>query len=59
MSARRLGALPKAIEKAVWEAISVRDPKAPVITDRKGQPEPDPDLRDNENVPLYGADGGS
>ena len=23
-----------------------------VITDRKGKPEPDPDLRDNENVPL-------
>ena len=52
--ARRLGALPKAIEKAVWEAISVRDPEAPVITDRQGHPEPDPDLRDNENVPLPG-----
>jgi type I restriction enzyme M protein len=52
--ARRLGPLPKAIEKAVWEAISVRDPEAPVITDRKGHPEPDPDLRDNENVPLPG-----
>ncbi len=24
----------------------------PVITDRKGNPEPDPELRDNENVPL-------
>ena len=22
------------------------------ITNRKGEPEPDPDLRDNENVPL-------
>jgi type I restriction enzyme M protein len=52
--ARRLGALPKAIEKAVWEASSVRDPEAPVITDRHGHPEPDPDLRDNENVPLPG-----
>jgi type I restriction enzyme M protein len=50
--ARRLGALPKAIEKAVWDAISIRDPEAAVITDRKGHPEPDPDLRDNENVPL-------
>ncbi len=49
---RRLGALPKAIEKAVWEALSVRDSEAPVISDRHGQPEPDPDLRDNENVPL-------
>ena len=53
-TARKLGSLPKAIEKAVWEAISVRDPEAPVITDRNGHPEPDPDLRDNENVPLPG-----
>jgi type I restriction enzyme M protein len=52
--ARRLGALPKAIEKAVWDAIAVRDPEAPVIADRKGHPESDPDLRDNENVPLPG-----
>jgi type I restriction enzyme M protein len=51
---RRLGPLPKAVEKAVWEAISVRDPEAPVIADRHGHPEPDPDLRDNENVPLPG-----
>ena len=29
-------------------------PEAPVIIDRKGHPEPDPDLRDNENVPLPG-----
>ena len=50
--ARRLGPLPKAIEKAAWDAIAVRDPDAPVISDRKGHPEPDPDLRDNENVPL-------
>ena len=48
------GPLPKAIEKAVWDALAVRDPDAPVITDRKGHPEPDPDLRDNENVPLPG-----
>jgi type I restriction enzyme M protein len=53
-TARKLGSLPKATEKAVWEAISVRDPEAPVIADRKGHPEPDPDLRDNENVPLPG-----
>jgi type I restriction enzyme M protein len=52
--ARRLGALPKVIEKSVWEAISTRDPDAPVIGDRNGHPEPDPDLRDNENVPLPG-----
>jgi len=52
--ARRFGPLPKAIEKAAWEALAVRDPEAPVITDRKGHPEPDPELRDNENVPLPG-----
>jgi len=57
-AARKLGSLPKAIEKAVWEAISVRDPEAPVIADRKGHPEPDPDLRDNENVPLLGPTSG-
>ena len=33
-------------------AFAVRDPDAPEITDRKGNPEPDADLRDAENVPL-------
>ena len=47
--------LPKAIDNAVWEALSVRDPDAPVVTDRKGRAEPDPGLRDNENVPLPGS----
>ena len=51
---QRLGPLPKAIEKAVWDALAVRDPEAPVVADRKGRPESDPDLRDNENVPLPG-----
>ena len=40
------------VQKTVWSALAVRDEKAPVITDRKGNPEPDPELRDNENVPL-------
>ncbi len=39
-------------ENAVWDALAVRDPEAPVITDRRGEPLPDPDLRDHENVPL-------
>jgi type I restriction enzyme M protein len=39
-------------QKAVWEALAVRDDEALVITDRKGNPESDPGLRDNENVPL-------
>lgn len=38
--------------KALWSALAVRDENAPAITDRKGNPEPDPELRDNENVPL-------
>jgi type I restriction enzyme M protein len=29
-----------------------RDDEAPVVTDKKGNPSPDPDLRDTENVPL-------
>ncbi len=51
---KRLGPFPRAIEKAAWEAIAVRDADAPVVTDRLGGPEPDPDLRDYENVPLPG-----
>src|SRR5438309_4203775 len=39
-------------QKAVWSALALRDAKAPIISDRKGNPEPDPELRDNENVPL-------
>ena len=30
----------------------MRDPEAPIITDRAGAPKPDPDLRDYENIPL-------
>jgi type I restriction enzyme M protein len=44
--------LPSPVQKAVLTALSVRDEEAPVITDRKGNPEPDPEQRDNENVPL-------
>ena len=44
--------MPKGIEKPLWDVLAVADPEAPVITNRKGEPEPDPDLRDNENVPL-------
>ena len=32
--------------------LAARDLDAPIITNRRGEPEPDPDLRDNENVPL-------
>lgn len=44
--------LPTAARKALWSAVAVRHPDAPVITNRKGHAEPDTDLRDYENVPL-------
>lgn len=50
--AKKLGAVPKGVEKQLWDILAVADPQAPVITNRKGESEPDPDLRDNENVLL-------
>ena len=44
--------LKPADSRAVLDALAVRDPDATVVADEKGKPEPDPDLRDNENVPL-------
>jgi type I restriction enzyme M protein len=38
--------------KTVLAGFAVRDPEAPEMTDRKGNREPDPDLRDAEDVPL-------
>jgi type I restriction enzyme M protein len=49
---KRLGMIPKTIEKPLWDLMGVSDSEAPVFTNGKGQPEPDADLRDNENVPL-------
>ncbi len=46
------GNSPAALVTAVAASFAVRDPEAPVITDRSGNPRPDPDLRDHENVPL-------
>jgi type I restriction enzyme M protein len=40
------------VNKAIWDAVSVADSDGELQTDRKGNPLPDPDLRDNENVPL-------
>jgi type I restriction enzyme M protein len=48
----KLGSLHKTVAKQAWDAISIKDPNAPIVTDREGEPEPDPDLRDFENVPL-------
>jgi type I restriction enzyme M protein len=50
---RRQGAKPAApVLKAILSALSERDETAEICTDEKGNPEPDPDLRDSENVPL-------
>ncbi len=38
--------------KAVLQALSEHDDNADVCRDAKGNPEPDPDLRDTEDVPL-------
>jgi type I restriction enzyme M protein len=39
-------------QKAILSALSERDPEADICLDKKGNPEPDSGLRDNENVPL-------
>jgi type I restriction enzyme M protein len=38
--------------KAVLSALGERDESAEICRDRDGNPEPDPDLRDTESVPL-------
>ncbi len=38
--------------KLIYQSLSEYDETADVCTTRKGEPEPDPDLRDYENVPL-------
>lgn len=40
------------VRKAILAAVSERDETAAVCTDGNGNPEPDPELRDTENVPL-------
>jgi type I restriction enzyme M protein len=50
---RRAGYGPPApISKAIISALSERDETAEICEDSKGRPEPDANLRDNENVPL-------
>jgi len=44
--------VPDKVAKTVLATAAVADPDAPVITDRRGQPLPDADLRDGENVAL-------
>ena len=40
------------LRKAILSALSERNEKAEICRDREGRPEPDPELRDTENVPL-------
>lgn len=40
------------LKKAIITALSQRDEEADICTDARGNPEPDPDLRDYERVPL-------
>ncbi len=45
-------ALSAAVKKAILSALSERDETAAICTDKDGNPEPDPELRDTESVPL-------
>lgn len=38
--------------KTIWSTLGEHDPEADIVTTAKGEPEPDPTLRDTENVPL-------
>jgi type I restriction enzyme M protein len=51
-SALHAGVGGSAVEKVLLDVLAVRDPDAEPVTDARGNIEPDPDLRDNENVPL-------
>ena len=44
--------IPAPIKKAIFAALGERDPEAEICRDSKGQPEPDSELRDTENIPL-------
>lgn len=44
--------MPLAVRKAILSALSERDEKAEICRDKDGNPEPDPELRDTESIPL-------
>ncbi len=44
--------LPPPLRKAILTALSERDETAEICRDKDNNPEPDPELRDTENVPL-------
>ena len=43
---------PAPVRKAILSALSERDATAAICRDKDGNPEPDPELRDTESVPL-------
>jgi type I restriction enzyme M protein len=52
-AARRKGVkLPAPARKAILSALGERDETAAICRDKDGNPEPDPELRDTETVPL-------
>jgi type I restriction enzyme M protein len=44
--------VPAPIQKAILSALSERDETAEICRDKDGRPEPEPEWRDTENVPL-------
>ena len=56
-AARKAGLkLPAPARKAILYALSERDETAAICRDKDGNPEPDPELRDTESVPLAAGD---
>jgi type I restriction enzyme M protein len=52
-AARKAGlTLPAPVRKAILSALSERDETAEICRNKHGEPEPDPELRDTESVPL-------
>jgi type I restriction enzyme M protein len=43
---------PGPLVKTIWSTVGEHDDDAIIVTDSKGDPEPDPARRDTENVPL-------
>jgi type I restriction enzyme M protein len=56
-AARKAGLkIPAPARKAILAALAERDESAAVCRDKDGRPEPDPELRDTESVPLVACD---
>jgi type I restriction enzyme M protein len=56
-AARKAGVkLPAPARKAILSALSERDNTATICRDKDGNPEPDPELRDTESVPMPAGD---